>query len=214
MTVTTDAEAELAEAVDEIFQEGRLALPADITLDGCQAIAERLHRLEGNLQWWWGDLFVRLEQWGEEGNQIISPDWAEVLEQHRNWRWVASTYPPHDRIIDDPVITWTHHRIACALDTHRQRMDALAYAAAEGLATRDFDRHVRNLKGADTADDDGELASPGTVGWDLLISVPSGWAAEDDHLEVIAGKVLNYAKAQLHKGGLEDGQYTLTGRNR
>lgn len=179
-----------------LFKPWGFELPDDLSFEQWEQAGQSLILTMAGWRWWVGDWSLYGEkEWGESSYQAIPPDVAAVIdtiENLANYRWVASCYP-HDKRWHDRL-TWTHHRIAAALPTSKDRQNHLRIAWNDGarLPTAKFQEIVNERK----AELDGDpVASPtSTHGIEIFFSGPAGDA---DALDDIGERCEDWLTEQL-----------------
>ena len=211
MTTLTPVADEPTVDLTNVLKPGHLDMPPGLGLDDLRSVALQIRAIDRNVQWWWGDFLVYLET-VENGDQVVDPEWLDFAEKRRQWEWVASTWPPHLRITDDDTISWSHHRVLCAVETEAARVELLREAQQQTWSSRELEEHVKNLRSAGKADEGEPEATEasGRAGCDLLISVPHDWKGT---LAEVAEAAKRYIEGELRGQGLE-GELTITIRER
>lgn len=122
-----------------------LELPEGLSFADWQGIGESLKGVERSLMWWIGDwLRYGESRYGETYAQAL--DATEISYQSlADAKWVAGKYEFSDR---SENLTWTHHRVAAAIDDRDSRATLLEDAAREGLSVRELKARVSQKKAA------------------------------------------------------------------
>ena len=97
------------------YQENSLVFSRDPEWEEAQDIVNTLTRMNGAIQWWFGDAMLRFEACFTEDYTQLFPE-GYAAKSLANMRWVASRIPPSRR----RELSWSHHEAVAPLEEDLQ----------------------------------------------------------------------------------------------
>ena len=123
------------------YQENSLSFNHPPTWEEAETVVKTLLRMDGAIQWWWGDTMLILDAtFGEEYVQLFPDGYA--AKSLANMRWVASRIAPSRR----REISWSHHEAVAPLEEKLQD-ELLQIAIEEQWTVRQMREAARAAQG-------------------------------------------------------------------
>jgi len=165
------------------YQENSLSFNHPPTWEEAETVVNTLLRMDGAIQWWWGDTLLILDAtFGEEYTQLFPDGYA--AKSLANMRWVASRIPPARR----REVSWSHHEAVTPLE--EQVQDELLQMAVDEQWT------VRQIRAAARAAQ-GKLPAPKEDKNQIIQELKTQVQALREILEAIRDNDINDADAAL-----------------